>query len=394
MILMIYSPFDGHGSTRVLVDTALAVAQLYSFDAYGNALGFNPADALTEFLYSGEQFDSKIGQQYLRAIYYDPATSRFNRLDPFFGNLNDPKSLYKYLYTHADPMNGIDPTGHFGMALGIGGMLAIGIGCIAASFFYGAADNYDAASASLAKPGFSFDDYNYYMSWGSRYEGVGKLLSTVAFVIGAAPLSAYLYGGTSTVVGSLGGNLAYKVAISSILVGITDKIALDSILYVSGVNTNTFSDYYDHPFWSGADFLISIITAGIANGFDDVIKSVKTAKSTGMIPHSPDNVQARTWYLAEEAQIGEKVKEIVPLKSRAYAAFEMRNKIRTETRDLMSDRRLAEKLAIKEPNLTWEQVVQKALDAGCQGDDVWRYVIDHSMLSRPSVNALLGLTPK
>jgi RHS repeat-associated protein len=62
-------------------------------------------------LYSGEQFDSKIGQQYLRQRYYDPATGRFNRLDPFFGNLNDPQSLHKYLYTHADPVNGIDPSG-------------------------------------------------------------------------------------------------------------------------------------------------------------------------------------------------------------------------------------------------------------------------------------------
>jgi RHS repeat-associated protein len=70
---------------------------------------------LTEFLYSGEQFDSKIGQQYLRQRYYDPATGRFNRLDPFFGNLDAPQSLHKYLYTHANPVNGIDPTGMFGL---------------------------------------------------------------------------------------------------------------------------------------------------------------------------------------------------------------------------------------------------------------------------------------
>jgi RHS repeat-associated protein len=70
-------------------------------------------------LYSGEQFDSKIGQQYLRARYYDPATGRFNRLDPFFGNLNDPQSLHKYLYCHADPISMTDPSGKIG-ALGIG----------------------------------------------------------------------------------------------------------------------------------------------------------------------------------------------------------------------------------------------------------------------------------
>jgi RHS repeat-associated protein len=66
---------------------------------------------LTEFLYSGEQFDSKIGQQYLRQRYYDPAAGRFNRLDPFFGNINDPQSLHKYTYVHNDSVNGIDPNG-------------------------------------------------------------------------------------------------------------------------------------------------------------------------------------------------------------------------------------------------------------------------------------------
>jgi RHS repeat-associated protein len=107
----LYFTFDGHGSTRVLTDLASAIVEHYAFDAYGNAIGFDPSVALTEFLYSGEQFDSKIGQQYLRQRYYNPATGRFNRLDPFFGNLTDPQSLHKYLYTHDDPINGIDPSG-------------------------------------------------------------------------------------------------------------------------------------------------------------------------------------------------------------------------------------------------------------------------------------------
>jgi RHS repeat-associated protein len=130
--------FDGHGSTRVLLGLADAITQLYSFDAYGNALGFDTSQALTEFLYSGEQFDSKIGQQYLRTRYYDPATGRFNRLDPFFGNLNDPQSLHKYLYTHADPINRIDPSGL--MSLGgamMAGAIAGGLAGMSSGAVYG-----------------------------------------------------------------------------------------------------------------------------------------------------------------------------------------------------------------------------------------------------------------
>ncbi|MDR2643696.1 MAG: RHS repeat-associated core domain-containing protein [Planctomycetaceae bacterium] len=121
-----YFTFDGHGSTRVLTDLAGAIVELYAFDAYGNVIGFDPSTALTEFLYSGEQFDSKIGQQYLRARYYDPATGRFNRLDPFFGNLNDPPSLHKYLYAHGNPVNGIDPSGR--SLAGVSLSIAIGAG--------------------------------------------------------------------------------------------------------------------------------------------------------------------------------------------------------------------------------------------------------------------------
>jgi RHS repeat-associated protein len=128
-----YFTFDGHGSTRVLLDAAIAIAQIFAFDAYGNAIGFAAGEALTEFLYCGEQFDSKIGQQYLRARYYDPVTGRFNRLDPFFGNLNDPQSFHKYLYTHADPINEIDPSGLFiGPVLARVAQLVMTVACVPA----------------------------------------------------------------------------------------------------------------------------------------------------------------------------------------------------------------------------------------------------------------------
>ena len=54
-----------------------------------------------------------LGLQYLRARYYSPQTGQFNRLDPFFGNLDDPLSLHKYAYVHGDPISGVDPSGEF-----------------------------------------------------------------------------------------------------------------------------------------------------------------------------------------------------------------------------------------------------------------------------------------
>ena len=128
--------YDGHGSTRILTDALAAIAtdaggieQIYNYDAYGNAIGFAAAAALTALLYSGEQFDSRINQQYLRARYYNPATGTFNRLDPYSGNLRDPQSLHKYLYTHGDPVNGVDPSGRIFSTIGsiiVSGIQSIG----------------------------------------------------------------------------------------------------------------------------------------------------------------------------------------------------------------------------------------------------------------------------
>jgi RHS repeat-associated protein len=89
----------------------------YDYDAYGETFAWELDDPSvtarpsTDLLYAGEQWDADLGMQYLRARYYLPAQGIFNRLDPFFGNQDDPQSLHKYAYVHGDPVNGIDPSG-------------------------------------------------------------------------------------------------------------------------------------------------------------------------------------------------------------------------------------------------------------------------------------------
>jgi len=125
--------YDVHGSTRMLLDGAGNVVldgstpQVFTFDAYGNLVGFT-GTPLTDLLYSGEITDSTTGQQYLRARYYDPASGRFNRVDPFAGNLGDPLSLNKYLYTHGNPVGGIDPSGLLStIEVGVASSIAVSI---------------------------------------------------------------------------------------------------------------------------------------------------------------------------------------------------------------------------------------------------------------------------
>ena len=124
-----YLLYDGHGSTRQLAeyDTAVTIAEDYSYDGYGVLLQdentFPPNGTQTpgkvdtqaaSLLYAGEQWDTSAQMYYLRARYYNPSNGLFNNVDPYAGNMQDPQSLHKYLYCHANPINGIDPSGEFG----------------------------------------------------------------------------------------------------------------------------------------------------------------------------------------------------------------------------------------------------------------------------------------
>jgi len=108
-----YLLYDGHGSTRQIVASdGSTIDDSFSYDAYGVMLGGNPTSTpTTNLLYAGEQFDVASQMYYNRARWYDTNSGRFNRVDPFSGNYSDPQSLHKYLYCHANPVNGLDPTG-------------------------------------------------------------------------------------------------------------------------------------------------------------------------------------------------------------------------------------------------------------------------------------------
>lgn len=102
--------YDGQGNVRIITNASGAVTDTYSYSAFGSRLTCS-GSTLNEFQYSGEQSDSLLGLYYLRARYYNPPTGRFMTMDPASGNLSDPPTFHRYLYTRNDPVNRIDPTG-------------------------------------------------------------------------------------------------------------------------------------------------------------------------------------------------------------------------------------------------------------------------------------------
>src|SRR5262249_24518105 len=58
------------------------------------------------------QRDATTGLDYLRARYLNPATGRFVSRDTFSGSILVPLSENPFLYTHGNPINHRDPSGH------------------------------------------------------------------------------------------------------------------------------------------------------------------------------------------------------------------------------------------------------------------------------------------
>jgi hypothetical protein len=47
-----------------------------------------------------------------QARWLNPGTGRFQTMDTYEGNQQDPQSLHKYTYAHNNPINNADPSGH------------------------------------------------------------------------------------------------------------------------------------------------------------------------------------------------------------------------------------------------------------------------------------------
>ena len=100
-----YLQADQQGSTRLLTDATGKVVGTYTYDPFGNVTG-HTGTASTPLQYDGQYTDAESGFQYLRARYYDPATSVFLSVDPAV-NL----TLAPYGYTGDNPLNRVDPAG-------------------------------------------------------------------------------------------------------------------------------------------------------------------------------------------------------------------------------------------------------------------------------------------
>jgi RHS repeat-associated protein len=65
------------------------------------------------YQYTNEYTDSYIKLIYLRSRIYSPEAGRFLTKDSWQGDYNRPLSLNRWMYVEGNPINSIDPSGHF-----------------------------------------------------------------------------------------------------------------------------------------------------------------------------------------------------------------------------------------------------------------------------------------
>jgi RHS repeat-associated protein len=109
---------DGLGSIRRLTDVNGNITDGYSYSAFGELLAHTGSDP-QPYTFAGEPYDPNIGFYYNRARWLDPRVGRFasvdplDPLDPSVGLEFDPRSFHRYLYTGANPVDHVDPSGLF-----------------------------------------------------------------------------------------------------------------------------------------------------------------------------------------------------------------------------------------------------------------------------------------
>ena len=108
---------DIQGSTTSLVKEDGSADATYQYTDFGETIIHGDDQAKNEVCYTGGIYDQSTGLYYLNARYYDPEDGRFMTEDSYRGEIMNPETGHLYVYCTNNPVNYVDPSGHFAAAM-------------------------------------------------------------------------------------------------------------------------------------------------------------------------------------------------------------------------------------------------------------------------------------
>jgi RHS repeat-associated protein len=211
-----YYHSDHLGSSSVITDQTGAQVAHFEYTPYGALALTEPStpNPVPRYLFTGKELDAT-GLYFYGARYYDPEIGRFITADTIVQAPYDPQSLNRYAYCRNNPLNYVDPTGHWFWAI-----------CIA--IFIGAATG---AVVAAATGGNILQGALLGAISGAVFWGAGQVVAILARSMSIAQNSMAmialkagvhtLAGGVSGALGAAatGGNVGISAAISGISAG-------------------------------------------------------------------------------------------------------------------------------------------------------------------------------
>ena len=108
---------DIQGSTTSLVKEDGSADATYQYTDFGETIIHGDDQAKNEVCYTGGIYDQSTGLYYLNARYYNPEDGRFMTEDTYRGDTTKSETGLLYVYCANNPVNYVDPSGHFAAAM-------------------------------------------------------------------------------------------------------------------------------------------------------------------------------------------------------------------------------------------------------------------------------------
>ena len=105
--------YDPRGSVTSILDPDLNRVKGYGYDEFGNTKEVGSKSFKNEVKFTGAIHDEQSGLYYMNSRHYNPTSGRFLSQDTFSGDELSPWTQNLYSYAGNNPVNYVDPTGHW-----------------------------------------------------------------------------------------------------------------------------------------------------------------------------------------------------------------------------------------------------------------------------------------